>query len=428
MTKPLVQVQEWHSLVLPKGLDSPKVRQRILRAGDTSLGDAFRLRKGKVYARDLVGLVDVGPLQIQVVPKLYADSSMGDDAALLLDLLARTALPMRSAVLPSASKLSRMPISEPVFQHVASEIHRCLLYGVPRRYERVDCLSPTIRGRIDLGRAARRHPGQQHLVPIRHAPLQQDNPLTRVLRALSDRLASLTRIGRTRVALRRCSQVLHAAKASELSESLVDAVQLSRLEQHWGPLVEFARVIAKSATHDIARAGSHRGYGLLFPLDGIFETLLRKTVRRSLLGSALRLRGGKAAGRLLRRVETGAEVRSIKPDLIIDHDPIGGIAIIGDAKWKRLQLGKSHLGVEQSDIYQLLAYMQRTQVEQGVLFFPRATRSGDWVKKYEFDALPAAGRITVVEVGVEGLLTRDPLERSAADAAFRTLLNGLVPP
>lgn len=415
-------------MVLPTSLDSPKVRQRILRAGDTPLGNAFSLRKGKVYARDLVGLVDTGPVQIQVVPKLYEDSSMGEDAALLLELLAQTALPMRAAVLPSAAKLSRMPISEPVFQHVANEIHRNLLVGLPRRYEQIDSLSATIRGRIDLVRAARRHPGQQHLVPVRYAPLQLDNPLTRLLRSLADHLGSLTRVARTRAALRRCSSFLHAATTCPLSPSLVDCVKLSRLEQQWQPLVEFARVVAAGTTHDIARAGTHSGFGLLFPLDGIFETLLRKTIRRCLMGSGLRLRSGKTAGRLLRNVTSNVEVFGIKPDLIVDHHPSGGVAIVGDAKWKRLASGKAHLGISQADVYQILSYMRRVEINKGALFFPSADRDADWVRAHHFDALPAAGSMTIVEVRMEALLTRDPLERRAADSAICSLLESLAAP
>ena len=56
--RPLVQVLEWEMLALPDSLDSAHVRDRIVRSGETAFGDAFRLRRGRVYARNLVGLLD----------------------------------------------------------------------------------------------------------------------------------------------------------------------------------------------------------------------------------------------------------------------------------------------------------------------------------------------------------------------------------
>ncbi len=426
MSRPVVQTGEWQALQLPAALDNPMTRQRILRAGDTALGEAFRLRKGKVYARDLVGLVDVGQLQVQVVPKLYDGQSQADEAALLLDLIAQAALPMRAAVLPNTAKLSLQPISEPICRHVAGEMHRLLLQGVPRRYRAISELSPTIRGRVDLGQLARRHPGQQHVVPIRYAPLQQDNALTRVLRALVDELTGLSRNAKTKAALIRCSHVLHQAARIPLTTASVDAVELSRLDQHWEPMIELARVMAQRSSHDLARAGRHSGFGLLFPLDGIFEALLSRTLRRSLVGSNFSLQHGKAAGRLLRGRTTGVETFAIKPDLIVREVAGSSIVIVGDAKWKRLELSKPGLGISQSDVYQVLSYMQRLGVSKSMLFYPQHVRDSDWVQVHDYDVLPAVGRLTVVQVKMEALLSRDAGERAAADAALQSLIESQV--
>lgn len=426
MAKPLVQVQEWRPLVLPDGLDTPVVRQRVLRAGESEIGSAFSLRRGRLYARGLVGLVDAGPLQVQVIPKLYDDSKAGEDALMLLELLARTALPKRAAVLPSAAQLSHLPVTEPMFRHIAELLQERLLQGVPRRYTPIDELSSTLRGRVDLGRVARRHLGAQHLIPVRHAPLQQDNPLSRVLRALADRLSMMTRVGRTRASLNRSSEALHAARRSPLTRPLVEAVQLSRLEQEWEPLLDFARLLVASASQDIARGGTHSGCGLMFPLDGLFETLIRNALRHALMGTAYRLRGGKMVGRLLRRATDDREIFALKPDVLVDHYPGGGLAFVGDAKWKRLDPGRASLGLKEGDLYQILAYMRRTKATSGALFFPRGDRTQDVLRKHELEVLTGGEKLWVIEVRVESLLTRDPSERAGTDSALQALVAGIA--
>ncbi len=421
MAKHLVQVQEWKRVELPAELDSPIVRQKILRAGETSIGAAFSIRRNRLYARGLVGLVDAGPVQVQVVPKLYADSSTSDDAELLLRLIADAALPRRAAVRPSLAKLSGRPVTEAVFKFVADELHRLLLLGIPRRYQEVNGLDATIRGRVDIGRLSRRHPGQQHLVPIRHCPLQNDNALTRLLRALAEHLQSLSRVGSTRASLGRTASALGEARRCALSVPLVDAVQPSRLEADWSPIVAFARLVAQSLGHDAVRAGKSAGFGLMFALDGLFESLLRSTVRRGLIGSPLRLRRGKSAGRLLKRGETGLEAFSIKPDLIIGHRASGDWRVAADAKWKRLDHSKKTFGISQADVYQLLSYVRRMDVESGVLFFPQAVRCDAVLRRYPFESLTDGRAIEVVEVQVEAMLSDDPHVQAQTDAAFREL-------
>lgn len=427
MAKPLVQVSEWQPLVLPSHLDNPEIRQRIFRAGETKVGDVFRMRRNRLFARDLVGLIDAGPLQIQIVPKLYDDSSVEDDAAVLFHLLTRLIAPEKVAVLPSSAKISNLPVMEPIYRQVANDLYRLLLDGVPRRYYPIDAVASTIRGRIDLTKVTRQHPGMHHLIPIRFSPLFQDNPLSRVLRALAERLSNLTRIAKTRETLLQCSDILHEAARVPLTPELVNNLKLTRLEFDWLSLIRFAQLLVAGMTQDIARTGNHEGYGLVFPLDGLFEGLVKATIKRALGKSdELRLRGSKGIGRLLRRNVDGIEVFRLKPDLVIDYRASGKIALIGDAKWKRLDHKKSALGIDEADVYQLIAYMSRTEITSGVFFFPKTERDGPVLRQHCFESLEDRKYIIVVEVDVESLITKDFNKQEHIDRMLRGLFENLV--
>lgn len=427
MVKPLIQVSEWQPLVLPFHLDNPKIRQRILRAGETKVGDVFRMRRNQLFARDLVGLLDAGPLQVQIVPKLYDDSSFEDDAAVLFHLLARLIAPEKVAVLPSSAKISNVSVMEPIYRQVANDLYRMLLDGVPRRYYAIDAVASTIRGRIDLTKVIRQHPGTHHLIPIRFSPLFQDNPLSRVLRAIAERLSNLTRIAKTRETLLQCSDILREAARVPFTPELVNNVNLTRLEFDSLSLIRFAQLLVAGMTHDIARTGDHQGYGLVFPLDGLFEGLVKATIKRALGRSEeLRLRGSKGIGRLLRRNVNGIEVFRLKPDLVIEYRASGKIALIGDAKWKRLDHKKSTLGIDATDVYQLMAYMSRTEIASGVFFFPKAERDGPVLRQHFFESLVDRKDIIVVEVDVEALTTKNLNSQEHIDRMLRGLFEDLV--
>lgn len=410
------QVAEGERLELPAELDTPRMREQLLRAGETDVGSAFRHRAGGLYARDLVGVVSTRRIQVQIVPKVSSTAIPEEESAALLQLFLHSGLPVRAAAISGSTAKGRYSLAEALMRHVAEHIHRLLLTGVPRRYAERAELSDVVRGRVDLPQLARRRPGMEHLVPVRHAPLQHDNDLARVARAVVRLLASMTRSARTKELLERSDHLLHAARLIPLTRSVTDRVILTRLERDWIEVVEFARMLAVGSTPDVVRPGTSVGFTLVFPLHLLFEALLRATLRAALRGSPLDVAASRSAGNLWRR-DDGREGLGLRPDLMFGlrtaPDPP---VLVGDVKWKRITPQKAGLGIDPSDAYQLVTYMQRLRLTRALLFFPaRDTLSGgDPALVHELELLPGAGTISVVEVDVRQLVSNDERVRAAA--------------
>ena len=422
MTKLLVQVQEWERLPLTEKYDTPQIRERLLAAGQTTAGPAFRSTGRHLFARDFVGLIDAGFLQVQIVPKLYDDSTSSEEARSLCDLLLRSGLPIKPVILPARIREGRLSLLEGLYKHVAEECNRLLMRGTPRRYSSIEEVAQVIRGRVRINQVARRRTGTDHLVPLRYAPLQQDNPLSRTLRAMAAKLEALTRVSRTRLMFQRCGELLHGASRCPLTSPLVQSVRLSRLEQEWTATIEFAEMLARNSVPDVLRSGKVQGFAFLFQLDGLFESIIRAAARRALYGTPLNLRQDRGAGFLLRRNADSADALPLKPDLLIESADTGQVVLVADVKWKRLDTDKVNLGIGRDDFYQLVAYMERCDVKTGVLILPMTSRSERLVTVHEFVVLPNEKRISVLQIAIDQLLDPNSNVRQSVEHALRTAL------
>ena len=103
----------------------------------------------------------------------------------------------------------------------------------------------------------------------------------------------------------------------------------------------------------------------------------------------------------------------LKPDILlrVGRKP----CVVADTKWKRLNSRDAHLGVSESDVYQVLAYAHRYATDTAVLVYPHHPGLGVPGLKREFvihGASVPQVRLRVVTVdlaklqGVPGQLAR----------------------
>ena len=91
--------------------------------------------------------------------------------------------------------------------------------------------------------------------------------------------------------------------------------------------------------------GLSEGFSLLFPMNDLFEEYIGRCLKVALSPRDVQLQH--KAHFAIKAPERRFQLR---PDIVIDGN------IIVDTKWKQLDTGKQNFGVQQADIYQLLAY------------------------------------------------------------------------
>jgi 5-methylcytosine-specific restriction enzyme subunit McrC len=332
---------------------------------------------------DVVGTAAAGGDLIVVQPKIAISQ--------VLFMLAYTADP--STWRADASELGTYDdVTAGITSLFAQVSEHALQRGVLHGYHEVEDDSVTVRGRIDLARQMRTRPGLDIPLAIRYTEFDADIVENRLILAAGLALHVL----RTRDAdaMRRLRRVIAGLAAettfTRFHPASVPSITWTRLNSHYRPAVELARLILTQASPHLS-VGSQPVVGLALSLAGVFERFVRTALAEALHVSDTAFPDGTHCPPL--SLDEAGRIR-LEPDLSWWH--VGQCRFVGDVKYKR----DAGSGLN-PDLYQLHAYATATRLSHATLVYA--------------DGPPVPRRHTIpplgIDLSIEHLdLTRPPKE------------------
>ena len=405
----------------------PTQTRDALLASTAHLREAvFRVnRRGHLAAKGLVGIVQTRGITVEILPKVATGATVEDDRQFLLHLLTNSGLLPYRQWLAGNVQQARIPLLEIVIRQAAEELQALLgEHGPPRRYVDVDEELDFLTGRLDTARTMRQLPSERHRVHVHHSPVQGDNPLSRLLKALARSLFAVTGSRRTRGILGDALAQLELVGEQELTEALLTQGRPTDSESHWDGLWNLAAGLHNGLAPNPAAPGTAASRVLVFSLDDIFERVMRRALTQSVRGESLVLARRTPPYHYLEDLARGEKRLRLRPDLLLTLD--GSPLIVADAKWKRIRLSRrGGVLLDRSDVYQVTAYMNRYDVEAGILFMPAGSSTllpheAPWYRTLQVTG--STKRLHVLAVDVAGLVAR---ESEVTDRALRRLKSGI---
>lgn len=248
---------------------------------------------------------------------------------------------------------------------LVEQIERLLRQGLLQGYvPREDDLR-MIRGRILLGAQLRRHGELKDRHVCTYLDFTPNTPENQVLAATLRALPTLllpageqALARRARALVPRFAGITPLSRAAALA--LLPRITLHRLNAAYGPALHLCRLALNHLT--LAEAtGPHPFASFLVDMPRLFESFLTTRLRSALGAHGLRV--------VAQRRDYLDEARQvgIRPDMLVY--PAGGTnpLLVLDAKYRRLH-GESDLS---RDLYQVSAYLDRYQLQRGVLVYPQ---------------------------------------------------------
>lgn len=370
-----------------------------------------RLTRSEVRQLLGTGLVDLKPLSGEGEYELKAGSTVGTVVLPSILLLIRPKIGLKNlffllgygmGIMSWADE--RFPYEEdPDFlQAVAylfeAEVSRAARRGLVRGYQaRQETLS-TLRGRIDMAGQIRARQGRPFPLECSFEEYTEDIELNRIVKAALRRILQVPALSpdlarRLRFRYRIFDEVASAA----YDPGLVPGIDFSRLNEHWKPAVELARLILnqESLRDEISKVVS---ISFTVDMNHLFERFVENVV-----GQQARNAGMQLAAQAPRQL---AENISMKPDLVLRGG--GSDLAVGDAKYKEPR----DAGPPNEDLYQLLAYCVSLDLKAGLLIY-----SGVLDRQY----LVERAGVSLEATGID--LTGEPeqIEASARQAAKRLI-------
>jgi 5-methylcytosine-specific restriction enzyme subunit McrC len=192
------------------------------------------------------------------------------------------------------------------------------------------------------------------------------------------------------------------ASVSAVKMSAADVARLprDRTTHRYGPLLTWCEWLLAMASPALS-AGASQAPGLLFDMNKLFEA---HAARLEEAGAGpdriVHLQGP------LLPLATHDQVDAfmLKPDITVwhvgDDGAAAGIDRVVDAKWKRLDPHAADFGVDETDVYQLLAYALRYGCTSLELAYPQPSDTENFVPPPMFK-LQAAGLVGSITITVK---------------------------
>ncbi len=298
-----------------------------------------------------VGAVEVGSLSVTVVPKIPVSRVM---------FLISYALDPANWPSGGFDFEEENSLLEAIIPGFVRQLQRALRRGVLEGYRTEEASLMTVRGRLRIGDQLRKRFGTAPPAEVTYDEFTEDIEENRLIKAALNRLGSMRIRNRLlRRSLRRFDSSLERVRLLRYDPRSVPEIRYTRLNEHYRPPVELARLILRSDSYEL-RHGAIRGTSFLVDMNRVFEDFVVVALREA-LGVSDHVFPQGARGREV-FLDSARRV-SLEPDLSWWDG--GRCAFVGDVKYKAL----SRSGVIHPDLYQLLSYVIACGLPGGLLVY-----------------------------------------------------------
>jgi len=226
------------------------------------------------------------------------------------------------------------------------------------------------KGRFHVHGHLRDNLARPHLLHCEFDEFTADNPYNQAVRATLDACRAWV----TTTQGKRLWLEAHA-RFADISSIRMRASHVARLHRdrttrHYDPLLDWCELLLGLFNPSL-RAGDDKAPGLLFDMNRLFETYVGHIEARD-VPPGFEVRTQEASRALA--ICGSAPAFTLKPDISVWRSIPGGpeeVVRILDAKWKRIDPRSASWGVNEADVYQLLAYAVRLQCARLELVYPQ---------------------------------------------------------
>ncbi len=315
-------------------------------------------REGKYNLKpdSTVGAMEIGELSIRIQPKIPIHS--------LLFLLCYT---LDAVEFDGRSEFDESDeLIKVVVKSFIAAARKAFSLGLLRGYLTEEDALTTVRGRIRIDDQIRRRFGIAVPLEVRYDEFTEDITANRLIKAAAIRLRRLLIRSdqnsfqfdqHSQHGLRWINATLGNVSHVEYQKNAVPEVTFDRLNAHYRQAINLSRLILQHTTFE-AEHGDVVATGFLVDMNKAFENFVFTALREKLQLSASQWKQGKTV-----HLDKKKKIR-LEPDLSWWNGE--NCLFVGDAKYKRTS-GNS--GAENSDIYQMLAYITALNLSSGLLIY-----------------------------------------------------------
>jgi 5-methylcytosine-specific restriction enzyme subunit McrC len=363
----VIQVFEYGKLrVEEQGLFQQKHFERLVRYNEAHGNKYFRVGHNSIYFESYVGVIQVGDLVIEVLPKADRDGMEDKNkwhVALLRMLHVCRKLRLESLT-DAQLKLRSTSLLDLYFHSYLEEVEYLVHCGLTKKYRKQQGNVGSLKGRWLFQQQISQNLVHQERFFTEHTIYDRNHPLNRILKKALEVLASIS--SRTSITARTKRLLLDFESIDSCSPALkdFDRVPVNRKTEPYLKALLLAKMIILNYSPDF-KGGKEHILAILFNMERLFEEYVTIVLRQAALEySAYNIRIDAQQSRDFWQGKT------IRPDIVATFrkpDSVAEEKVIIDAKWKVL----TDAAPSDADLKQMFAYNLQFNSTESVLLYPK---------------------------------------------------------
>jgi 5-methylcytosine-specific restriction enzyme subunit McrC len=361
----LAQVFEYDKLAVGEQGFSAKQFDALVRYNDRHGCKFFQVGHQRLHFSQFVGVVQVGDLSIEILPK--ADRSAAPDKLkwrnVLLQMLRESGLLDVEAAPEADLHLKRSPLVDLYLDAFLKEVERLSHEGLVKKYRTTQGNLYKLKGRILFRQQISHNLLHRERMYTAHEVYDRDNVFNRVLKCalgivglMAVRPSLVTRSAALGLLFENVSK-------SRITPELFERLIFDRNTQRYRRAIQLARLIILNYSPDLRRGQEHV-IAILFDMNKLFERfILVKLCQAQRQFTDRRLR---IEGQISKRFWAS---KTLRPDVVANFDAEASRErVILDTKWKIPKDGRP----SDEDLKQMYAYNLHFGSCRSVLLYPRS--------------------------------------------------------
>lgn len=365
----VIQVFEFEKLTLHKDWRDrylePRELEKLYEFNDNNDNIYFTGIRDGVKFNNYVGVIQIGGLTIEILPKTDKNKGEDDDFkawhGALLNMLKICKHINVNSVSEASLKKKHNSLLDLYFEMYLDEVQNLLRIGLIKQYRRDSSNVLALRGRLDFNKNIQQNLIHQERFYTEHQVYDNENLINQIILKGLTVLGSLTYSSQLKDKIFRIRTTFPEIQEISIQKHHFDKVKENRKTVSYTRALQIAKMIILNYSPDI-RSGQENMLTLLFDMNKLWEEyiyrMLLRNKREDITVS-------------FQNKQNFWESRTIRPDLVITHivDDQNETCII-DTKWKMLD--KTNPKPSDNDLKQMYSYNLYWNAKRSMLLYPNS--------------------------------------------------------
>lgn len=346
---------------------------------DENFKDVLRLSsfhgRPTLRAQNYVGVISAANQTIEILPKTaitHSDNSIQESREAFIYMLSYLKDEPFRRLRNSDLSSGRFPILETFISSFLNEVEDVIKRGLKSKYNIVAGNERFLKGRISFSEQIKKNSADQSRFFVEYSKFTLDSPENRIIKSALLAVEKKSREDTNRGRIKRCLD-----RFSDIDESEDPSLDYKRCIKdrdnvHYQTALMWAKLFINGESLQ-PFSGTFSTEAILFSMEKVFERYVAQRLKEACRedGTAVKVQD---AGKYL---VNSSKKHLMRPDIVVERD---NVCAILDTKWKMVK--EPNL----SDMYQMLTYAMKYDVEHVILVYPYYADVGsDKNEEYDID-------------------------------------------